>query len=82
LQSVEKNDGDLTFWLEYFSLGLAIELSKIKDKVEKISIDAKLKEKLGGRPIMLTDRQLKIIEYIQKTVICQNKPSFSFSDGF
>jgi Fic family protein len=73
LQSVEKANGDLTKWLEYFTLGLAIELSKIKDKVENISIDVKLKEKLGGRPIMLSDRQLKIIEYIQKTGYLQNK---------
>lgn len=73
LQSVEKYNGDLTYWLEYFSLGLAIELSKIKDRVEKISIDAKLKEKLGGRPLMLSERQLKIIEYIQKTGYLQNK---------
>ncbi|OGH10125.1 MAG: hypothetical protein A2152_01825 [Candidatus Levybacteria bacterium RBG_16_35_6] len=73
LQSVGKSDGNLTSWLEYFSLGLAIELSKIKDKVEKISIDVKLKEKLGGKPILLSDRQLKIIEYIQKTGYLQNK---------
>ena len=73
LQSVEKRNGDLTYWLEYFSLGLAIELSKIKDKVEKISIDAGLKEKLGGKPIMLSERQLKIIEYIQKTGYLQNQ---------
>ena len=31
LQSVEKEAGDLTRWLEYFTQGLAIELSKIKD---------------------------------------------------
>lgn len=67
LQSVEKNDGDLTAWLEYFTQGLAIELTKIKEKVEKISIDGKLRERLGGKPVMLTERQLKIIEYIQKT---------------
>ncbi len=73
LQSVEKRDGDLTHWLEYFTQGLAIELSKIKEKVEKISVDGKLREKLGGKPIMLTDRQLKIIEYIQKTGYLQNK---------
>ncbi|MFH1186573.1 MAG: Fic family protein [Candidatus Levyibacteriota bacterium] len=73
LQSVEKNNGDLTRWLEYFSLGLSIELSKIKEKVEKISVDAKLKEKLGGHPLMLSERQLKIIEYIQKTGYLQNK---------
>ncbi len=73
LQSVEKNDNDLTDWLSYFTMGLAIELSKIKDKIEKISIDAGLKQKLGGAPLMLTDRQLKIIEYIQKTGFLQNQ---------
>jgi Fic family protein len=73
LQSVEKNDGDLTHWLEYFTLGLSIELSKIRERVESISVDAKLKEKLGGAPIMLTPRQLKIIEYIQKIGYLQNQ---------
>jgi len=73
LQSVEKTGGDLTKWLEYFTEGLAIELAKIKEKVERISIDGKLREKLGGRPLLLTDRQLKIIEYIQKTGYLQNQ---------
>lgn len=45
LQSVEKSDGDLTTWLEYYTKGLSIELSKIKDRVENISIDVHLKEK-------------------------------------
>jgi cell filamentation protein, protein adenylyltransferase len=71
LQSVGKNEGNLTEWLEYFTKGLAIELSKIKEKIEKISVDAKLKERHGG-PILLSDRQLKIIEYIQKTGYLQN----------
>jgi len=73
LQSVDRNNGDLTQWLEYFTEGLAIELSKIKEKVETVSIDAKLKEKLGGKPFMLTDRQLRIIEYIQKVGFLENK---------
>ncbi|MCL4386963.1 Fic family protein [Patescibacteria group bacterium] len=73
LQSVEKNNGDLTNWLEYFTEGLAIELSKIKERVEKISIDGKLREKLGGKPLLLTERQLEIIEYIQKAGYLQNK---------
>ena len=73
LKSVSQNEGDLTNWLEYFTKGLSIELSKIKDKVENISIDAHLKEKLGGKPMMLTDRQIKIIEYIQKVGYLQNK---------
>lgn len=73
LQSVEKQNGDLTFWLEYFTQGLAIELNKIKEKVEKISIDGKLRKKLGGKPLLLSDRQLKIIEYIQQTGHLQNQ---------
>lgn len=73
LQSVSRRDGDITEWLEYFTKGLAIELTKIKEKVERISIDANLREKLGGHALMLTDRQLKIIEYIQKTGYLQNQ---------
>ncbi|HVA96465.1 MAG TPA: Fic family protein [Candidatus Acidoferrales bacterium] len=72
LQSVGKNDGNVTDWLEYFTQGLAIELSKIKEKIEKISVDVKIKERQGGTPILLSDRQLKIIEYIQKTGYLQN----------
>jgi len=67
LQSVEKHDGDLTYWLEYFTEGLAIELSRIKKRIENISIDGKLKERLGGSALLLSERQLKIVEYIQKT---------------
>lgn len=73
LQSVERRHGDLTVWLEYFTEGLAIELTKIKEKIEKISVDSNLKERLGGAPLLLTDRQLKIVEYIQKTGSLQNQ---------
>lgn len=73
LKSVSNSQGDLTKWLEYFTKGLSIELTKIKEKVENISIDAHLKEKLGGKPVMLTERQIKIIEYIQKVGYLQNK---------
>ncbi len=73
LKSVQRFNGDQTVWLEYFTKGLSIELTKIKEKVENISIDAHLKEKLGGKPIMLTERQIKIIEYIQKIGYLQNK---------
>lgn len=73
LQSVAQNNGDVTEWLEYFTHCLAIELSKIKEKIEHISIDNRLKEKLGGTPVMLTERQLKIIEYIQEVGYLENK---------
>lgn len=73
LQSVEKKEGDLTQWLEYFTFGLSVELSKIRERIESISIDANLKQKLGGEPILLTPRQIKIIEYIQKIGYLQNQ---------
>jgi Fic family protein len=73
LQSVEKKEGDLTNWLEYFTLGLSIELSRIREKIERISLDAKIKRKLGGEPLLLSPRQLKIIEYIQKVGYLQNQ---------
>lgn len=56
---------DLTPWLEYFSHVVAIELAKIKEKVRKLSVDTKMKGKLG-RQIALTDRQMKLIEYLSE----------------
>lgn len=73
LQSVENHEGDLTIWLEYFTQGLAVELAKIKDRVENVSSDIKIREKLGGKPLMLTERQMKIVEYVQKTGYLQNQ---------
>ncbi len=72
LQSVTKNNGDQTEWLEFFLESLAVELTKVKEKVERISIDGHIKEKLGGAPLLLSERQLKIIEYLQATGYLQN----------
>ncbi len=68
--------GDLTAWLEYFTSGAAIEFDKIKEKIFKISKDVKMKEKFGGKQIFLTERQVKVIEYIQEVGYLQNQ-SFS-----
>jgi Fic family protein len=67
------SQGDLTAWLEYFSFGAAVEFEKIKEKVLKLSRDAKMKEKFGGQQIYLTERQIKIIEYIQEVGFLQNQ---------
>lgn len=72
LQSVDEEGGDLTAWLSYFTKGLAIELSKVKEKVQRLSIDIKLKDRLGQQ-IILTERQIKIIEYMQKIGFLQNQ---------
>lgn len=70
-QSKNVADRDLTKWLEYFTEGLAIELDIIRDKVRKLSIDLKLKSKMGQLP--LNDRQLKLVEYMQEYGAVSNK---------
>lgn len=67
------SSGDLTAWLEYFTFGASVEFEKVKDKILKLSKDVRLKEKFGGKQIYLTDRQIKIIEYLQDVGYLQNK---------
>lgn len=71
--------GELTVWLEYFTEGLAIELTRIKDKVQRLSTDVRLKEKLGGKQVFLTERQIAIMEYIQRVGYLSNQ---GFTDLF
>lgn len=74
LQSVKmENNFDLTEWLIYFTEGLAIELNRIKEKVQSLSVDLKIKEKIGGVQLALNERQMKLIDYIQKVGFLQNK---------
>ncbi|KKR55821.1 MAG: hypothetical protein UU05_C0011G0013 [Candidatus Curtissbacteria bacterium GW2011_GWA1_40_47] len=54
---------DLTVWLEYFCEGLAEELARVKEKVQKLSLDIRLKGKTGQ--IVLSERQVKLVEYIE-----------------
>lgn len=65
LLSVQQQDGDLTYWLEYFCYGLALEIDKIKQKVLKISKDLKLKQQLGEQ-VALSERQLILLELLQQ----------------
>ncbi len=66
LQSVGEADSyDLTYWLEYFTHGLAVELDKVKLQVLKLSKDAQLKDKIG-KQVALSERQIKILETMQK----------------
>lgn len=73
-QSLQKaSSGDLTSWLEYFTFGASIEFEKIKEKILKLSKDVKLKQKIGGQQIFLTERQVKLVEYIQEVGYLQNQ---------
>ncbi|MBI4037606.1 Fic family protein [Candidatus Curtissbacteria bacterium] len=71
-QKVESlSDRDLTPWLEYFCEGLAEELNRVKEKVKKLSLDVKLKGKTGQ--IALSERQLKLVEFIETYGSVSNK---------
>lgn len=76
LQRASADGGDLTLWLEYFTEGLAIELTRIKEKVKSLSTDLKIKKSLGGQQMALSERQIKIIEFIQENGFLQNKSFF------
>ena len=76
LQSVGKNQGNLTDWLNYFAEGVAIELTRIKEKVKSLSTDLKIKKSLGGQQLALTERQIKIVEFVQENGFLQNKAFF------
>ena len=65
------SDRDLTVWLEYFCEGLADELVRVKEKVQKLSLDIRLKGKTGQ--IVLSERQVKIVEYIETYGSISNK---------
>ena len=66
LKGVEVAEGNLTGWLEYFVLGIAIEFSRVKNLVQKLSLDLKLKNTMGGKQIALNERQIKLVEYMEK----------------
>lgn len=67
LASVQRSkNNDMTYWLEYFCFGLAVELDRIKQQVLKLSKDAQLKNNLGGVQVALSDRQIVILELLQQ----------------
>ena len=45
---------------------VAIELEKIKERVRKLSIDSRLKIKIGQQ-VALTERQMKLVEFLSET---------------
>lgn len=71
LESVEQNDGDLTKWLEFFGHGLAVELSRIRDKVLGLSKEVKMRKVIGQ--VALNERQIILINEMQDRGFVQNK---------
>ncbi|KXK10475.1 MAG: hypothetical protein UZ22_OP11002000779 [Microgenomates bacterium OLB23] len=48
-------------------------MSALRKKILKLSKDTYLKEKLGGKQVFLSERQTRIIEYIQSIGYLQNQ---------
>lgn len=65
------SDRDLTVWLEYFCEGLAEELERVKLRVQKLSLDSRLKGRTGQ--IALSERQMKLVEYMETYGSVSNK---------
>lgn len=64
LKSINQETLDLTGWLEYFTEGVLLSLSKVKERVLQLSLE-KHKRDLKGQ-IALSERQMTIIEHIQR----------------
>jgi len=60
LRAVDQTTLDLTGWLEYFTTGVAVSISGVKDRVIGISRDVKALSQKGQIP--LSERQMRIVE--------------------
>jgi Fic family protein len=63
---------DLTEWIDYFVLGAAREIVKLKEMVKKISTESKVKDQLG-ESLILTERQMIIMDYLHRHKSMMNK---------
>jgi Fic family protein len=64
LQKVVPGTLDLTAWLEYFVEGVRISIAAVKDRIVKLSSE-RLRKTTKGQ-IALTERQMRIIEFINQ----------------
>ncbi|NQT67532.1 MAG: Fic family protein [Actinobacteria bacterium] len=71
LQSVDQKTLHLTRWLEYFVEGVNISIDAVKEKVIRLSSERLRKTRRGQ--IALTERQMKIIEFINQNGRITNK---------
>lgn len=69
---LDNHERDLTPWLNYFTEGVAIEFNRVKERVKRISADARVKDKLGEQ-VTLNERQMIIMEYLHRHKEMANK---------
>jgi len=71
LRSVDQETLDLTHWLEYFVEGVNVSIDAVKERVVRLSSERLRKAKRGQ--IALTERQMKIVEFINLNGKITNK---------
>lgn len=71
IESIDKEDSDLTSWLEYFTEGLASEVSTVSQNIRLLAKDTKIAKATGRTRV--SSRQERIIEYLQDYGVLQNK---------
>ncbi len=64
LQSVDQKSLDITHWLEYFVEGVKVSIATVKERVIRLSSE-RLRKTTKGQ-IALTERQMKIVEFINQ----------------
>ena len=71
LRAVDQSTLDLTDWLEYFTTGVALSISAVKDRIIGLSRDVKALSEKGQ--IALTERQMAIVERMVDTGAITNR---------
>ncbi|MBI5326992.1 MAG: Fic family protein [Deltaproteobacteria bacterium] len=71
LQSVNQETLDLTNWLNYFVEGVKLSIASVKERVIRLSSERLRKTKKGQ--IALTERQMRIVEFINQNEKIANK---------
>ena len=59
----ERLKADSTNWLEYFIKGFKVEMDNVRNVVIPLSLDVKMKGKIGGQ-VYLDKNQIKIIDFM------------------
>jgi Fic family protein len=71
VMTISADMSDLTEWIQYFCEGCANETSNLKEKIALLGKDTKIAKAAGQQ--RLTDRQERIVEYLQDFGMLQNK---------
>lgn len=62
LQTVDPKTVDITKWLEYFTEGVAVSMTRVKETILKFSLDKRLREKKGQ--IYLGEQQMAVLDHL------------------